>query len=401
MAITSIGDQKTPGRPVEITFAAETGTPSANQEVLLIGRKDAISGSESPYSSVVINNVADIDAATEEANEKFGEGSELALMVIAAVRANAAEGRSNFPALKAIPLASTDNDYGPADEAITAAKRLKAEFIATPFDGQDETLRNQIRDAAAEMSGAQRVHNNQFGTMAVIFNRSEEDPGDLDQLDSQFLAPVALRDTGVSGDAPAYSIAEVAAAYAAVLAGGVAPFNPNDDRVIGGLAAPALQEDWYTVGAGLETETILNKGWTPLKVLPNGKVAIVRARTARTKQPNGVTDVTAYFDVEDFQVLYFWRKTIFTRLTQPDLVNVKASAQTASLIKAELIRLAKLFETQGMFQSVDQLAKLFIVQRSTSDRSRFDVKTPVNVIPGLHVVATNIEATTQFDTITV
>lgn len=401
MAITNIGDQKTPGRPVEITFAAETGTPSANQEVLLIGRKDAVSGSETPYSAVTINNVADLDAATEEANEKFGEGSELAKMVIAAVKSNSAEGRSNFPALKAIPLASTDTDFGPADEALTAAKRLKAEFIVSPFDGQDETLRNQLRDTAAEMSGAQRVHNNQFGSIGVVFNRSEEDPADLDELDTQYLCAVALRDTGVSGDAPEYSIAECAAAFAAVVAGGVAPFNPNDDKAIGGLAAPALQEDWYTVGGGLETETILNLGWTPLKVLPNGKVAIVRARTARTTTGNGVTAVNSYFDVEDFQVLYFWRKTVFTRLTQPDLVNVKASAQTANLIKSELIRLAKLFETQGMFQAVDQLAKLFIVQRSTSDRSRFDVKTPVNVIPGLHVVATNIEATTQFDTITV
>jgi phage tail sheath gpL-like len=54
-----------------------------------------------------------------------------------------------------------------------------------------------------------------------------------------------------------------------------------------------------------------------------------------------------------------------------------------------------------MFQNVTALAKLFIVERNISDRTRFDVFTPVNVIPGLMVVATNIQATTLGDNITV
>ncbi len=114
-----------------------------------------------------------------------------------------------------------------------------------------------------------------------------------------------------------------------------------------------------------------------------------------------MTDVTSYYDVQDFQVLYFWRKTLFTRFNQPDFKRRKASSETADLILSEAIRLANVFEDQGMFQAVSRLAKKFRVERSSSDRHRFDLKTPVNVIPGLHVIATNIEATTEFDSLAI
>ena len=131
-------------------------------------------------------------------------------------------------------------------------------------------------------------------------------------------------------------------------------------------------------------------------------MAFVRTVTGRlSADGSGSPVVTAYYDVQDFQVLYFWRKTVYTRLSQPDFKRRKASATTAREILAELIRLAREFENQNMFQAVSQLSKQFQVERSSSDRHRFDVKTPVNVIPGLHVIATNIEATTEFDELSI
>lgn len=396
MALTSIGDQKTPGRPTEITFAAETGIPSASQEVLLLGHQAATGGTAATGVVVVINNVANPDAALAEAETKFGVGCELAKMVQAAVKANSAAGRSTFPTLKCVALPSGETGFGAADIALTAVKGTKAEFVVSPYDGNDTTLRGKLKDASSEMSGAQRVHNNQFGTIGVAANRSVTDPSLLPAPDTQYLSLVTMRDTG----APTYSLGEVAAAYAAVLAGNGVPFVPVNDFVIGGLAAPAAAADWYSIGAGLESETVLNRGWTPLKVKPNGEVAIVRSRTSRITV-DGVVAATAYYDVQDFQVLYLWRKTVFTRGSQPDFTNVKASATVARDFKAELIRLATAFEDQTMFQAVAELAKQFQVERSASDRHRFDVFTPVNVIPGLHVIATNIQATTEGDSLSI
>jgi phage tail sheath gpL-like len=395
MALTSIADQKTPGRPVEVTFAAETGIPSANQEVLLIGHaaSGAGSGTAASYQVAVINNSGDLAAATAEAETKFGVGSELAKMVTAAVKANS--GASSLPALKCVPLASTDTGFGTSDAALTAAQGVKAEFVVSCYDATDGTTRGKLKDHALLVSGAQRVENNQYGTIGVAANMSVSDPSTLATPDTQYLALVWKRDA-----APAYSVGELAAAVAAKMAGNVSPFNPLDNVTVTGVAAPTALSDYISVGAGLESETALAKGWTPLRVKSNGDVAVVRSTTARITV-DGVVTATAYYDVQDFQVLYFLRKAVFSRLNQPDLKQVKASQQVAVSIKGEVIRIMQLFQDQNMLQAVDKLAKQVVVERSSSDRHRFDIQIPVNVIPGLHVVATNIVAGTQFDSFTV
>lgn len=392
--LTSIGQQKTPGRPTEITFDVETGLPSDQQQLLLIGH--AASGATGVNTVIVISNVGDSALAKTEAEAKFGVGSELSKMVVAAVEAN--EGGSTFPSISCVPLASNDTTI--AADAQTAIKNSRSGicFLVFPYDmNVDTAQRDILKTLAQTMSGAQRVENQQFGTFGVGANFNEVDPADLDAFDTQFLIGIYKYDA-----APAKSLGETAARAAATMASNGIPFNPLDDVTVVGEAAPTDTGDWLTVGAGLESETVLNKGWTPLWVKPNGEVAFVRTVTGRlSADGSGSPVVTAYYDVQDFQQLYLWRKTIYTRFSQPDFKRRKASEGAAVDIKAEAIRLASTFEDQGMFQAVSKLAKKFKVERNTSDRHRFDLLTPVNVIPGLHVIATNIQATTEFDVVTV
>ena len=393
MGLTNLPDQKTPARPVEITFAGETGLPSANQEVLLIGHAASSVPASGLYVVSEITNSGDLDAASGEVAAKYGEGSELSKMVLAAIRANRDTGL--YVQLKAIALDDTDTDFG---TALSAVEDVKAEFVVSPYNGQDQTLRDDLKETILAMSGPHRPANNQFGSFGVVFNRDEADPSQLDAFDTPAIIGVWLPDTGT----PDYSIGEMAAACAAKMASNAIPFNPLNDVTIAGVDAPENQAEWPTVGFALESESALNKGWTPLRVSPNGEVKFVRTRTGRLS-PDGTGSplVTAYYDVQDFQVLYFWRKTVYTRLSQPDFKRRKASPTAAREIKSELIRLAVEFEDQQMFQAVSQLSKQFQVERATTDRHTFDVKTPVNVIPGLHVIRTNVEATTEFDEISV
>lgn len=411
MALTSIGFQKTPGRPVEITFAAQGGLPNPNQTLALIGRmgptsgaavSGAASGTATPYAPSVISNVADAVAGANEANAKFGAGSELAKMVIAAIRANADEGNSNFPQITCVPLQQTDVDFGTPNVAgiaagLAACDLFEAEFVISPFDGNNQTLTNQLITQAKSMSGPARVENGQYGSIAVAANNAVTDPSTLIKYDTQYFSGAWLRDTSARTD----SLGDQAAKYAAILGGNLVPFNPVDNTVIGDYDAPAKKTDWITVGAGLESESCLNRGWSPLRVLPTGEVAINRSVTSRLTTGDGTTAVSAYYDVQDFQVLYFFRKAVKARFSQPDFTNVKASSQEASLARSEVIRLASAFEDNGMFQNVAGLSPKIVVQRNASDRSRFDVFIPVNVVPGLHVIATNIQATTEGDVFTV
>ena len=395
MALTSIGDARTPSRPVEVTFGDESGTPSANQEVLLIGHKDATSGTVDAYVAVTIDNSGDEAAGTAEAAGYFGAGSEIVNMVTAAIKANA--GASTFPRLKCVALASADVGFGSADVALTNAQNVKAEFVVSPYDANSSTLRDKLKTHCLLVSGATRVENNQFGTMGVTVNRSVTSTSSLPTPDTVSLIPIWFRDTGTGDDEAEYTIGEVAAAAAAVMAANAVPFNPLDAITIQNLAAPLQESDWISVGDALESEAALLKGWTPLRVKANGEVAFVRTITARVSADGtGTPVVTAYYDVQDIQTLFYWRKTVYTLLSQPSFKK-KASAGVAQRMLGEVLRLATEFEDQGMFQGVARLAKLFQVQRVTSDRHSFEVFTPVNVVPGLHRVKTNVQATTLFD----
>lgn len=402
MALTDIGIQKTPGRPAELTFGANTGLPSPIQPVVLIGHRGAGASSGGSgianYSAVIISNVGDSIAAGVEAAANFGSGSELAKMVIAAV--NAVEDGGTFPPIVCIPLASSDVGFGSSNQAIATLDKLSAGFVVSPYDGDSDTAHTtQLITEAQAMSGPQRVENNQFGTCVVAANFAQATPGSLHKYDSQFFMGAYMRDLGALGANP-YTLGEFAAGFANAVAANAVPFNPMNNIQYVGATAPANSSDFLSIGAGQDSETVLNQGWSPLKIQPNGNVAFVRTVTSRLTS-NGTTPVNAYYDIQDFQSLYFFRQTVWTRENQPDFSNTKASVQTAKNLKSEILRLMQLFETQGMFQATAQLAALVQVQRNVSDRTRFDVLIPVNVVPGLQVVANNIQAGTLFDTFTV
>lgn len=402
MALTGIGTARTPGRPLEVVLGPDTTEPDSNQEVLLMGHvsSGSSSGSIAAYTAKIISNSGDETAARTEAEGYFGVASELSKMVVAAIKANA--GGSVFPRLKCVNIPYAVSDYGATDEALTAAKRVKAEFLVSPYDGNSTTPRTKLKTAASDMSAASRVSNNQFGTVGVMANMSVADPSTLPTADTEFLTLVTLRDTSAGGSANPYSIAELAAAAAARMAANLAPFNPLDDVVIENVTAPVKEADNYTIGDSLESEVVLGKGWSPLRVLPNGDVAFTRALTARlSADGTGSPVLNSYIDVQDFQVLYLWRKTLYTRFSQKDFKNVKASAKKAQAALAEMLRLAASFEDQEMFQAVDKLAPYFKVQRSSSDRSALEYYTPVNVVPGLHRMLGRVEAVTTFDSIVI
>lgn len=402
MSLTSLGDRKTPSRPVELAFAPETGLPDDAQGLIIVGHRGsgAASGSSgiANYDIVEISNVADETACSGEVVADFGAGSELAKMILAAVRATQDGG--THPFIRAIPLAFADTGFGAADEALVSAKRIPGKtYLVDPYVGTDATTRGKLFAAATTMSGPERTENQQFGTFGVAHIRSVTDPANLPSPDTYNGILTWLPDTGTAGDAPAYSVGEIASACAARMAANGRPYNPLDSITVVGIAAPALQADWITVGAGLESETALDKGVTPLRVKANGEVAFVRTVTTRITY-NSVP-VEAYYDVQDFNVLFDWKKTVWTRASQPDFTNVKASRDKGIDFKGEMVRLAKVFEALGMFQAVSQLAKFFTVQRSDTDRSTFEAVTPVNVIPGLHNILTRVEAGVQFDSFTI
>lgn len=192
----------------------------------------------------------------------------------------------------------------------------------------------------------------------------------------------------------------IAAAAAAGKMGSAFPYNPLTNVVLGGILPAQKKSDWIAIDPSGSSEAALNAGLSPLVVQGGQNVAYLRTRTTYTMTPS-LVPVTAYFDWQDLVTLNDFREVIYDVSQSPPFNNnpggTKNSLQTAALFKDEVLREAQSFEDQGAFQAVQSLASQFLVQPSTTSRGRFDFKIPVNVLPGLYVIAGNIQAVTTFD----
>jgi hypothetical protein len=188
----------------------------------------------------------------------------------------------------------------------------------------------------------------------------------------------------------------LASALAAVMMQSAFPYNPLQGMTVGGLVPPQISSDRIDVNPSGASEAALVAGLAPLYVQAGGTVGIIRTRTTYVLLPDNVTAVTAYFDWQDLVVLNDFREDCFAITQNPPFNNnpggTKASQFIANLLKDEILREAQDYETQGAFQGVKTLAPQFIVQPSTTSQGRFDFQIPVNVVPGLFVIAGNIQA---------
>lgn len=182
----------------------------------------------------------------------------------------------------------------------------------------------------------------------------------------------------------------LASVYAAVTMAATFPYVPiNYSVVAGGLVKPQKTSDWISVNPNGASEQALTAGLSPFVVLASGTVAFLRTRTTFTM--NGLIPATAYFDWQDLVVMNDFREDVFLITQNPPFNGnpggTKASFQTAQLLLNEIVREAQLYEDLGAFQGVQTLAPLFQVQPSSTSRGRFDFYCPENVIPGLMVIA--------------
>jgi len=187
----------------------------------------------------------------------------------------------------------------------------------------------------------------------------------------------------------------IASAHAAAVMASAFPYNPLQSVTVGGLIPPRKQSDWIEIDPNGESESALAAGLSPLYIQPGNTVGLIRTRTTYTTLPGNVP-VTAYFDWQELVALYDFREVIYSVSQNPPFNNnpggTKASRQIARKFKDEVLRNAKLFEDLGCFENVKELAPLFIVEPSQTSRGRFDFKIPVEVLPGLTVIAGNIQA---------
>lgn len=365
--------------------------------LVLMGKMAAAGSTAVAYKPVSIANFGDPVAALAEVITLFGTGSELGGMVVAAINGVLLSDIDSpvFPPIVCLPLASTDTNAAIAT-TLAANLTLPMPHVAIAFAAEDATALNALKTHLALISGEGRGRNGQFGSFGyagTLTTLGSATPVGVAAA-SEFLVLPWLRD---GAGTPANTVGKLAAAFAAVCAANGRPYNPLNDVIVGGVAAPASASDYHTPG-DTGTEALgLDAGLVPLMVGADGLVRI--SRTVTAKRTVSAAPDAAYFDMQDYQVLYDYRLNCYVAAQQPQFKRVKASNEKAAALNSQNLNIAKDFETLGMFQHVDKLADQFTWARSVSNRSAFVFSAPVNVVPGFHNKGVEIVGNTLFDSL--
>ncbi|OFJ46396.1 hypothetical protein BA896_021825 [Janthinobacterium lividum] len=177
------------------------------------------------------------------------------------------------------------------------------------------------------------------------------------------------------------STMEIAAAYAATIAGSEDPALPFDYVPVTGIAVPLVADRTSRT----EEESALYNGVTPLNVGPGERVQIVRAITTYTLNGAGVPDVSL-LDITTPRTLKYVAK-VFVEDRARRYSRAKISDRLIAGMRDTGIVLLKQLEELEIIEKVTDNLPQYIIERDIQDVSRLNERIPLDVINGLHILA--------------
>ncbi|MFT8209743.1 MAG: phage tail sheath subtilisin-like domain-containing protein [Symbiopectobacterium sp.] len=179
--------------------------------------------------------------------------------------------------------------------------------------------------------------------------------------------------------------AQIAAAYAAVIASEEDPTRPLNTLAMSTLDVTALAD---RPGRN-EQENALYNGLTPFEVGPGDAVQIVRAITTYTKNAEGVDDVSL-LDITTIRTLDYVRKACRERIALR-FPRDKLSSRTPDRVRSELLDVLYKLKELEIIEEVDANKAALIIERDSQDSNRLNGRIPADVVNGLHIFAGRID----------
>ncbi|MGE4406042.1 phage tail sheath subtilisin-like domain-containing protein [Pseudomonas sp.] len=200
--------------------------------------------------------------------------------------------------------------------------------------------------------------------------------------------------TGISPTPPYLWAAAYAGQAAASLS--IDPARPLQTLVLAGVLPPAIDLRWTQE----ERNLLLFDGIATHTVDAGGQVRIEREVTMYQVNAFGVED-PSYLDVTTPATLSYLRYSLRARITQKfprhkladDGTNFGPGQAivTPSTLRAELIALAREWETAGLIENLEQYKQDLIVERNANDRNRADVLAPPDLVNQLRIFAAQVQ----------
>lgn len=179
--------------------------------------------------------------------------------------------------------------------------------------------------------------------------------------------------------------AEIAAAYAAVIASEEDPARPLNTLTMRTLDVTPLESR----PSRNEQENALRNGLTPFEIGPGDTVQIVRSISTYTRNAEGIDDVSL-LDITTIRTLDYVRKACRERISLR-FPRDKLSARTAPKVRSELLDVLYKLEDLEIIEEVDANKEKLFVERDSQDVNRLNAAIPADVVNGLLVFAGRID----------
>lgn len=184
---------------------------------------------------------------------------------------------------------------------------------------------------------------------------------------------------------------QVAAAAVAYIITNPAPFLPLGKVEINGLVPPV-------VNAGLTyqlCESVLDKGYTPIFINQDGMPAFARTITGLTTYPNTSAPATQYYDIQNWQVIFFNKGVKGAILQSPQFTNKNFTQRYRKDLRLAMIDVDKGFERATMVSNVNQYLSQYTVTQNNVGTVL--VANPLQVTAGVQSIAVTINLQNQFN----
>jgi phage tail sheath gpL-like len=265
---------------------------------------------------------------------------------------------------------TTDPDV---DDALDDIFPEDYEIIVTPYNTQTEIVKvrdhvDNISDASEQRPSIAVYATN--GTLAAATTLAN-------QINSGRISHTFLRSTRTLP-------IELASKMGSLLAFEEDPAKPMNDIEVKSVHVPTIANRF----SNIELETLLNNGVLPLYIGPGEKVQIVRSISTYVKNTQGAKDVTL-LDIQTMRTLDYVRDSMVTMFSTK-YVRQKKTAAVKAAIKSDVLDTLLKLEALEIVENVQANIDGILVEDDIQDVNRVDVKIPVDVVNGLHIIAGQI-----------
>lgn len=196
------------------------------------------------------------------------------------------------------------------------------------------------------------------------------------------------------------SAGQLAASYAAIIASNEVPYPNLDGFVLNGFPVSSDTNSFISVGTNQDSDTILNKGLTPIGVNTESEPYIVRPVSTQLTIPGSGEPDNEFYDMHVQQVIRELKLRTWDVSQLPQFQNALITNILLNRIETAVYGMLKQAEIENMIFDVDALKDTIVAVQDSENPNQVDISYEVKITAALEIQVYNINIISSINTTT-